>query len=326
MGITIMHYRLLGSRTGLQVSELALGTGRLGTSAGGGVDRAAARKTLDVFAEAGGNFIDTSSAYLSGLAEEIVGEFLADAGRDRFVVSSKYGRTALALPARTEVGSHRKALIAEVEKSLKRLRTDCIDVYFPHFDDGVTPIEEIMRGLDDLARAGKILHIGLSNFPAWRIAEAVTLADLRGWTPVAALQLQYNLLERAIEREHLPLAKAHGLGLMAWSPLAGGRLTRKNAGTAIEPIVLVLEACAAELEVAAPSVALAWLLARNTIPVIGPRSPEQLVANLKGGSVRLDQSQMARLDSATALEFGYPYDLLQQQELKRRWSGMEPAS
>ncbi len=309
-----MRYRLLGSRTGLQVSEFALGTGRLGTVPAGGIDRAAARKTIEAYAEAGGNFIDTSSAYLSGLAEEVVGEFLADAGRDRFVVSSKYGRTALATPARAASGSHRKALAAEIDNSLKRLRTDRIDVYFPHFDDGVTPVEEIMRGLDALVRAGKILYIGLSNFSAWRIAAAVTLSDLRGWAPVVVLQLQYNLLERSIEREHLPLTRAYGLGLMAWSPLAGGRLAGRNESVQAESLMSLLTACAAELGVTTTTVALAWLLERNAIPVIGPRNPGQLSANLAGGSVRLDQNQVARLDSATASQAGYPYDLLRQQQ------------
>lgn len=311
-----MRYRLLGTRTGLRVSELALGTGRLGTVPAGGIDRAAARQTLELYADAGGNFIDTSTAYLSGVAEEMVGELLSDAGRDRFVVSSKYGRTAKAAPARAESGSHRKALAAEIENSLKRLRTDRIDVYFPHFDDGATPIDEIMRGLDDLVRAGKILYIGLSNFPAWRTATAVTLADLRGWAPVTVMQLQYNLLERSIEREHLPLIEAQGLGLMAWSPLAGGRLGGRDSSTQTDPVMSALNACATELGAAATSVALAWLLQRNAIPVLGPRHPEQLAASLAATSVQLDPTQVARLDAVTDPQLGYPYDLLRQQQSK----------
>ena len=157
-----MKYHLLGQRTGLHVSALALGTGRL--------DVTEAPRIFAAYAEAGGNFLDTSSAYLGGKAEELVGDFLATTDRERFVISSKYCQTPFAAPGRSTVGNHRKAMRAEVEGSLRRLRTDRIDLYFAHFDDGQTPIDEIMRGLDDLVREGKIVFAGLSNFPAWRCA------------------------------------------------------------------------------------------------------------------------------------------------------------
>ncbi len=308
-----MRYRLLGQRTGLQVSEMALGTFRLGTPRGGQTDREAARDTLSAYSGAGGNFIDTSSAYLFGLAEEMVGDFLAEAGRDRFVVASKYGRTAERAPAPAQVGNHRVALVAEVENSLRRLRTDRIDLYFPHSDDGVTPIEEIMRGLDTLVRAGKIVHIGLSNFPAWRTASAAMLADLRGWAPVAALQLQYNVLERGIEREHAPMAQRLGLGLMAWSPLAGGRLVRAIGE---EPELTTLRALAGELDASPDQIALAWLRGKGVFPVLGARDAAQLSANLTTSRVVLDPGQIARIDAASTLSLGFPYDLLREQQAR----------
>ena len=320
-----MDYRWLGRRTGLRVSPMALGTGRLGTSPGRTGDRGVALETLAEFAEAGGNFIDTSSAYQQGQAEEMVGEFVAQAGRDRFVISSKYGRTAKPDPAPAEVGIHRAALRAEVEGSLKRLRTDRIDVYFPHFDDGFTPIEEIMRGLDDLVRAGKVIHLGLSNFPAWRIASAAMLAELRQMAPVAVLQLQYHLLERAIEHEHLPLARAHGMALMAWSPLAAGRLAGRTPEPA-DAVIAEVAAIAAELAVAPASVALAWLLAKAAIPVIGPRNPAQLGANLASVEISLTSGQIARLDDVSDPPAGYPYDLLaaQRERLGFAAGGVQP--
>ncbi len=221
-----MKHTLLGERTGLRVSPVALGTGRLGRDAEGNADPEEARRVIERFAAEGGNFFDTSSAYHLGAAEEWIGRFLRDVDRDAFVIASKYGRTASATPHATAVGSHRKALVAEVEGSLRRLGTDRIDLYFAHFDDGVTPIEEIMRGFDDLVRAGKIVHVGLSNFSAWRAASAAMLADGRGWSPLVALQLEYNLLQRDSDREHLPFARARGLGVMVYSPLAAGRLGR----------------------------------------------------------------------------------------------------
>lgn len=223
-----MRHHLLGSRTGLRVSEVALGTGRLGSTPSGEVDVATAKATIAAFIEAGGNLIDTSSAYQGGRAEEAIGAALPGAARDAVVISSKFGRTPSREPAVAATGSHRKALQTDVEGSLRRLGTDRIDLLFAHFDDGVTPIEELMRGFDDLVRAGKVLYVGLSNFPAWRAASAAAVADLRGWAPLVVLQLQYNLLERAVDREHLPFAEARGLGLMAWSPLAGGLLAGRK--------------------------------------------------------------------------------------------------
>ncbi|HEX7600684.1 MAG TPA: aldo/keto reductase [Polyangiaceae bacterium] len=294
------------------MSALALGTARLGTAPERDVDPAEVHATLRAFADAGGNFLDTSSAYQGGRAEEMIGAFLAEAGRDRFVVASKYGRTPLPNPAVAAVGNHRGAMLREVEGSLRRLQTDRIDVYFAHFDDGVTPIEEVMRGLEDLTRAGKIVHAGLSNFPAWRAATGATLADERRWTGVAVMQLQYNLLERAIEREHLPLAKARGMAVMGWSPLAGGRLTR--AAREDSDLTRILSEVASETATSPAVVALAWVCAKQIIPVLGPRTRAHLVEQLAVGELQLTASQRDRLDAASGFAPGHPYDLLAQQQ------------
>ena len=286
---------------------------------------------LEAYAKAGGNFVDTSSAYQLGGAEEAVGSFLHDAGRDDFVLVSKYGRTAHSAPAVASLGSHRKAMRAEVEASLRRLRTDRIDIYFVHFDDGLTPIAEIMRGFDDLVRAGKVIHVGLSNFSAWRCASAAMLADMRGWSPLVALQLQYNLLERDPDREHLPFARASGLGVMAYSPLASGVLGRTPsaadppAGDAAERAKRVTDALAAiasESGGVPASVAIAWLCAKGLVPVIGPRTAVQVDQNVAAADLELTEEHVRRLDAASERPLGYPYELL---ETAREKSGMRSA-
>lgn len=319
-----MNYRLLGNRTGLRVSELALGTGRIGTGTDSTVDRGAARDLFRAFADAGGTFFDTSSAYLGGQAEEMLGEFLAESDRDQFVVSTKYTRTSHSQPPVASLGNHRKGLRAEVEASLRRLRTDHIDLYFPHFDDGLTPVEEIMRGLDDLVSAGKVLYIGLTNFPAWRIASAAMLAELRGWAPVAVVQLQYNLLERTADREYLPMADAFGMGVMGYSPLGSGSLGRPSSGAigdgsgqvdagedrGRDAILRELGAVAADVGAEPVGVALAWLIAKGITPIVGARAQHQLRGNLAGVTTRLSGEQVDRLDKVSAPAAGYPYDLL----------------
>lgn len=311
---------LFGARTGLRVSELAIGTGRLGRADDGRPRPAEAHAILDAFADAGGTLIDTSNVYQEGLAEEVIGALLADRGRDRFVVASKYTRPP-PRSAPAEVGNHRRAMITEVERSLRRLRTDRIDVYMPHFDDGATPIEEIMYGLDSLVRAGKIVYVALSNFPAWRIAAASAMADERGLARVVALQLQYSLTERSIEREHLPLARAAGLAVMGWSPLGGGQITRAGSDG---PLRSVLDAIAAERSASAAAIAIAWVLARGVIPVIGPRTREQLDGNLAATAIELSADQLRRLDDASAVTLGYPYDLLREQQRERGPAPVRP--
>lgn len=222
-----MRYKTFGRRTGLRVSELALGTGNFGTGWGYGAEREEAQAVFEAYVAAGGNFIDTAHSYQLGQSEKLVGQFIA-ADRDHFVVATKYTLGSGGADGLSRTGNSRKNLVRSVEESLKRLNTDRIDLYWAHMADGMTPMEEILRGFDDLVRAGKILYAGLSNFPAWRVARADLLADLRGWAPVAGIQIEYSLAERTADRELLPMAEALGLGVALWSPLGGGVLTGTN--------------------------------------------------------------------------------------------------
>src|ERR1700723_2461612 len=222
-----MKYRLLGN-SGLRVSEVALGTMTFGDDWGWGAPKNEAQKVYDAFREAGGNFIDTANLYTNGTSEAFLGEFM-QGHRESVVLATKYSNAAPGNDPNA-AGNQRKNMMQSVEASLKRLRTDYIDLYWVHIWDGMTPVEEVMRGLDDLVRQGKVLHVGISDAPAWWIAQANTLAQLRGWSPFVGLQIEYSLIERTVERELVPMAKALNLGLTAWSPLAGGMLTGKYHG------------------------------------------------------------------------------------------------
>jgi aryl-alcohol dehydrogenase-like predicted oxidoreductase len=222
-----MKYRLLGN-SGLRVSEVALGTMTFGDDWGWGTAKDEARKVYDAFREAGGNFIDTANIYTNGTSESFLGEFM-EGRRQSVVLATKYTN---AFPGTdpNAAGNQRKNMMQAVEASLKRLKTDYIDLYWVHIWDQITPVEEVMRGLDDLVRAGKILYTGISDAPAWWIAQANTLAHLRGWSPFVGLQIEYSLIERTVERELIPMANALNIGVTAWSPLAGGVLTGKYHG------------------------------------------------------------------------------------------------
>ncbi|HSN29561.1 MAG TPA: aldo/keto reductase [Kofleriaceae bacterium] len=336
MTTTLDRYRLLG-RSGLRVSPLSLGTMTFGTDWGWGADEHDARRMFDAYVAAGGNFIDGANAYTGGTAEKMLGAF-AEGRRDRLVIATKY--TATMDPTDPNSGgNHRKSLVRSVEGSLARLRTDYLDLLYLHAWDGTTPVDEIARALDDLVRAGKLLHVGMSNVPAWQIARLQTLADLRGTTPVTALQIEYNLIERGAERELLPMAKELGLAVVPWSPLASGVLagkyserdleagsgvaeaagTRKNVAAAQGSlhrrglaIAGVVKEVAAELRAAPAQVALAWVLAQPgvTSPIIGARSLAQLEDNLGALALTLSHEHLARLAAASALELGYPHDML----------------
>jgi aryl-alcohol dehydrogenase-like predicted oxidoreductase len=332
-----MRYKIFGDRTGLKVSEFALGTGMLGKAYGYGPEPDEAVKILEGYAEAGGNLIDLSDAYQRGESERLVGTFVG-AKRNDFVLISKYTRSSQANPSLGVLGNNRKVMVQAVEDSLKRLKTDHIDLYLAHLDDGVTPIEEIVRGFDDLARAGKIVYAGLCNFPAWRVATAVTMAHLRGWLPIAAVQLEYSLIERTTERELLPMAEAMGLGVLGYSPLAGGILTGKyrkgEKGRATEfkagvPQVMgghealldVVIAVAAELQSNPAKVAIAWVSAKGVIPILGANTRLQLDANLEASLLRLDAEQIARLDKASAISLGYPQERLRTEGVRAMLTG-----
>jgi aryl-alcohol dehydrogenase-like predicted oxidoreductase len=221
-----MRYKIFGRRTGLRVSELALDAGNFGTRWGHGAERGEAKKVFDRYVEAGGNFIDTADGNQFGESEEIVGDFIA-ADRDYFVLATKYTLGTTPTDGISRTGNSRKNMVRSVEGSLKRLKTDRIDLYWAHFADAMTPMEEILRAFDDLVRAGKIHYAGLSNFPAWRISRADLLAEWRGWAPIAGIQIEYSLAQRTADRELLPMAEALGMGTALWSPLGGGFLTGK---------------------------------------------------------------------------------------------------
>ncbi|WP_433926814.1 aldo/keto reductase [Sorangium cellulosum] len=333
-----MRYKILGRRTGLKVSALALGTGMFGRTWGYGAAPDEARSILEGYVEAGGNFIDTADNYQHGEAERLIGEFVSP-HRDDFIIASKFSRGAGPSPALARLGNNRKAMVQSVEESLKRLKTDRIDLYFAHMDDGVTPIEEIARGLDDLIRAGKIVHGGLSNFPAWRVATGVKAGDARGFSPIAAIQVEYSLLQRTTEREMLPMADALGLGVMGWSPMAGGLLTGKyrkgERGRATDlkasvlhddparhgPVLDALLAVAEQVGATPGQVAIGWVAAKGVIPVVGPRTRAQLDENLGAAALALDDEHLRRLDEVSAIPLGYPHELNRHAEQRAVMTG-----
>jgi aryl-alcohol dehydrogenase-like predicted oxidoreductase len=333
-----MRYQVFGRHTGLRVSAFALGCGNFGTAWGYGAEPAEARRMFDRYLDAGGNFIDTADNYQAGESETLLGEFIGSR-RDHLVLATKYTWGQDPAGGMLVTGNSRLNLRRSVEASLRRLRTDRIDLLWVHMPDGVTPIDEIVRGLDDLARAGKIVFAGLSDFPAWRVARAATLAELRGSLPVAAMQIEYSLVERTPERELLPMARAFGLGTVAWSPLGGGLLTGKyrrgESGRATQLGVLIhgeddaqktgildaLHAVAAELGSNPGRVALAWIVARGIVPILGPKSLAQLEDNLSAAEVRLDAGQSARLDAASAVAPGFPHEMLMRPDTVERLAG-----
>ncbi|MFO7653729.1 MAG: aldo/keto reductase [Candidatus Krumholzibacteriia bacterium] len=341
-----MRYKLLG-RSGLRVSEICLGTMTFGTDWPIGVDEATARAVFDAFREAGGNFLDTANRYTDGSSEEFVGRFVA-AERDRWVLGTKY--TLATDPSDVNAcGNHRKNLVQALEASLRRLRTDRVDVFWVHAWDALTPVEEVMRALDDQVRLGKVLYVGISDAPAWWIARANTLAELRNWSPFAAVQLKYSLLERTAERELLPMAQALDLAVTTWGSLGGGFLSgkyhdaqgRRRPKADVESrregvgereseredaVVRAVMDVARELERPAAHVALTWVRQRPgvMIPVVGARTAEQLRENLGCLDVRLDDDQLRRLDEAGAIDLGFPRAFLRQDAIRRLVHGDDP--
>ncbi len=320
------HYVTLG-RSGLRVSPMCLGTMTFGEVLGWGSSEADSKAIIDRYLERGGNFIDTANVYTLGHAEVIVGNHLAHTKkRDRVVVATKfYSNMFPGDPNGGGAGA--KSLIAACHESLRRLKTDYIDLYWMHAWDRHTPIEETLRALDDLVRAGKVRYIGFSDTPAWKLAQAQTTTHFRGWAPLVALQIEYSLLERTVEGELVPAAHELGLGITPWSPLKGGVLTgkytRANAGTVKSDrgvtvnanltdkaynLIDALVAIGKELATTPASVALAWLLGRPgvTSPIFGARSLEHLEANLSALTVALTPSQRARLDELSTPVLPFP--------------------
>jgi aryl-alcohol dehydrogenase-like predicted oxidoreductase len=221
------QYFTLGN-SGLRVSRLALGTMTFGTDWGWGADKNTARELFNAYMDRGGNLIDTADLYTNGVSEQWVGEFVRERqARDKVVIATKFSFNAD--PTNPNSGGNgRKNILRAVEGSLQRLNTDYIDLYILHAWDMLTPVEEVMRTLDDLVRAGKIRHAGLSNTPAWYASRAQAIAQWRGWEPVSALQLEYSLVERTLENEHVALGQSQGMGIMVWSPLGSGLLSGKD--------------------------------------------------------------------------------------------------
>jgi len=319
-----MRYRTFG-RTGLRVSDLFLGTMTFGSDWGWGASPDECRKMLDVYADAGGNVIDTANRYTDGASERIVGELL-QGRRDSFVLATKY---TLSRDGRdpNAAGNHRKNLTLSLEASLRALRTDYLDIYWVHIWDPATPVEETMRALDDAVRAGKVLYIGISDTPAWVVSRANMLAELRGWTSFAGLQIPYNLTQREVERDLLPMAAALDLSVAAWSPLAAGilsgKFTRGDAGEATRTkrenvsgrdlaIAREVDAVADELGVSSSQVALAWTRAHQpgVHPIIGARKLDQLTDNLAAADLVLPAGAVSRLDAVSAIELGFPHDFI----------------
>jgi aryl-alcohol dehydrogenase-like predicted oxidoreductase len=324
-----MKYRLFGN-SGLRVSEAALGAMTFGEEWGWGSPKDEARKVYDAFREAGGNFIDTANFYTDGTSESFLGEFMKD-HRQSVVLATKYTMSAPGTDPNA-AGNQRKNMMQSVEASLKRLRTDYIDLYWVHLWDQITPVEEVMRGLDDLIRQGKVLYVGISDAPAWWIAQANTLAQLRGWSPFVGLQIEYSLIERTIERELVPMAKALNLSLTAWSPLAKGILTGKYHGhrssehgrmnselmkdrmpeqQRTDRVVSAVKAISDQTGGSMAQVALAWLRYRPVpvIPIIGARTLSQLQDNLASFDLALSAEQVKALDEASQIDLGFPYDI-----------------
>src|ERR1700736_3301301 len=323
-----MKYRLFGN-SGLRVSEASLGTMTFGEDWGWGAPKEESRKIYDAYRAAGGNFIDTANLYTNGSSENLVGEFIHD-HRQSVVLATKY-TNAVAGTDPNAAGNHRKSMVQALEASLKRLKTDYIDLYWVHIWDQITPVEEVMRGLDDLVRQGKILYVGISDAPAWWIAQANTLASLRGWSPFVGLQIEYSLVERTVERELIPVAKALKLGVTTWSPLSRGVLTGKYHGRAssepgrmssdmmkqfmpeeqrTERIITAVKAVADQIGRSMAQVALAWLRSRPlpVIPIIGARKLSQLEDNLASIDLSFSADQLKTLDEASRIELGFPHD------------------
>ncbi|MFZ5558966.1 MAG: aldo/keto reductase [Pseudomonadota bacterium] len=341
-----MKYRLLG-RSSVRVSQLCLGTMTFGQAADWGAGKDESRKVYDLFRETGGNFLDCANIYQAGESERILGEFIRPE-RHKVVIATKYSGSMD--PADPNAGgNHRKNMVQAVEASLRRLGTDYIDLYYLHLWDQVTPLDEVMRAFDDLVRAGKVLHAGISDMPAWAIARAQTLAELRGWAQLTAIQVQYSLLERTPERELVPMAQSLDLAITNWSPLGMGRLADKLpvrgngskrlsskdlapdfkvlfANDRVHRIATELAAVATEMGCAPAQVALAWILQQpgGHIPIVGARSAKQLRENLGCLTVALAPEHLARLDEVSRTSLGFPHEFLRYPAMREYAHGANP--
>jgi aryl-alcohol dehydrogenase-like predicted oxidoreductase len=318
-----MRYKLLG-RSGLRVSELCLGTMTFGDDWGWGAPKEESQKIFDRFVDTGGNFIDTANNYTNGTSEKFIGEFVKT-DRDHFVIATKYTLSERGIDPNFG-GNHRKNMSRSVEGSLRRLNTDYIDLLWLHMWDGMTPVEEVMRALDDLVRASKVLYVGISDTPAWVVSQANTLADLRGWSRFVAYQGEYSLASRAPERDILPMANAFDMTFLPWGILEGGELTgkynsaiqsdepkrSKDTSERIKNIAAELMKLAQEIDCTPSQIALNWARQRpyRMIPIIGARSEKQLQDNLGCLDFELTSDQIQRLNEASPIDLGFPHSFL----------------
>ncbi|WP_028668195.1 aldo/keto reductase [Runella zeae] len=325
-----MKFKLLG-KSGLRVSEICLGTMTFGNEWGWGADKHESKKIFDAYTKAGGNFLDTANRYTEGTSEKYLGDFIA-ADRDHFVVSTKY--TLMDRDGDPNfAGNHRKNMIRSINESLKRLNTDYIDLFWVHMWDFTTPVDEVMRGLDDLIRSGKVHYIGISDTPAWVISRANMLAELRGWNQFAALQIEYSLLQRGAERDLLPMAKALDMAVTPWGVIGGGALTGKylrgEGGRVPEnslrrndrsmEIAQEVVSIAQELGCTPTQVAINWVRQRvsNVMPIIGSRRVEQIKDSLESLNSVIPDEMMERLNEISKIELGFPHDFLSSEGVKQ---------
>jgi len=325
-----MKYKLLG-RSGLKVSELCLGTMGFGTEAGWGADAETSFAIMDAFTEAGGNFFDTANIYKLGTSEKIIGDYMSYHDRDYFVLATKYTLKDNTTNPNAS-GNNRKNMMRSVEDSLKRLKTDFIDVLYLHIWDDITPIDEVLRGLDDLIRQGKVNYAAISDTPAWMVAKGNTLAELMGWSQFIALQVEYSLIARTPERELIPMAKHFGMTVTPWAPLGGGALSGKylrgdkgrikpeskrlnNRSVAITKVVVDI---ADEIGAAPAHVALQWMMNRDfsCIPIVGATKVDQLKENLKTVDISLSAQHIQKLNEVSAIELGFPGDFFREDAVR----------
>jgi len=319
-----MNYKLFG-KSGLRVSELAIGTMTFGEEWGWGVNKEESKKVFEMYANAGGNFIDTANRYTEGTSEEYVGEFIK-ADRDHFVVATKYTLFTKRDDPNFS-GNHRKNMMQALDASLKRLKTDYIDLYWLHAWDYTTPEEEILRALDDMIRAGKIHYIGVSDTPAWIVSRMNAIAELRGWTQFTGLQIKYSLLERTVERELLPMARKLDMAVTPWAVLGGGILSGKyNKNKDEEGRAKIYKSInddnlriagevikvAEEIGKSPSQVALNWVRQQPgvIIPIIGAKTKKQLKDNLECLKFTLSEKHFNWLSEASKIDMGFPHDFL----------------
>ena len=316
-----MYYKLLG-RSGLRVSELCLGTMTFGDDWGWGAPKEESKRMFELFAEAGGNFIDTANNYTNGTSEKFVGEFVK-ADRDHFVIATKYTLSERSTDPNFG-GNHRKNMRRSVEGSLRRLDTDHIDLLWLHMWDGMTPVEEVMRALDDLGRDGKVLYVGISDTPAWVVSQANTLADLLGWISFVAYQGDYSLASRAPERDILPMTNALEMSFLAWGLLEGGELTGKYNAPTNEPkrsndtnqriknLAATLQDLARDTGRTPSQIAINWARQKpyRILPILGARTENQLKDNLGCLDFELTEEQINCLEEVSPIDLGFPHSFL----------------